>query len=255
MTSAAWRDAGDALDRARDVGRTVRVWLRDDDAVAVTPALERLARLCGGAGLPVLLAVIPAGVEPDLVPWVDAHPSVTPCQHGFAHANHAAPGERARELGGRLAAAVLDELARGRSRLKEMFGARLSDVLVPPWNRIDADLPPLLPGLGFTALSCFAPTPPASPIPRLDCDLDVIDWRHGRVGRPLDDLARRIADIVGRQDRLGLLTHHLAHDEAAWEAVEEMLGGLALHPAVAMAAAALYPGDSETAACPPSGQP
>lgn len=234
----AWRPAHDALDRARDAGRRVDVWLRDDDCVAVTPALDRLASLCGGAGLPILLAVIPEPAEDALASWIAAHPEVTPCQHGFRHANHAPPGERARELGGRPVPAILDDLARGRAKLGTLFGDALSDILVPPWNRIDAELIPHLGDAGYAALSCFAPTPTASPILRLDSDLDIVDWRGGRVGRPLDDLARKIAGIVERGDRLGILTHHLAHDDAAWNALEAMLGGLAGHPAVRFTAAA-----------------
>lgn len=227
-----WKPARDALDRAHAEGRTVEVWLRDDDCVAVTPALERLAALCGAAALPVLLAVIPAEAAPDLVPWIAGHPAITPCQHGYAHADHAPPGERARELGGRPVGTVLAELARGRARLRGLFGPALSDILVPPWNRLDADLVPHLPAAGYAALSAFGPTPADSPIPRLDADLDIIDWRRGRIGRPPDELARKLAAIVARQDRLGLLTHHLAHDAAAWAGLEALLENLAGHPAV-----------------------
>lgn len=227
-----WHPARDALDRASAADRRIDVWLRDDDCIAVTPALERLVGLCGAVGLPILLAVIPKPADDALAPWIATRPGVTPCQHGFAHANHAPQGERARELGGRPAATVLGELAQGRTKLQSVFGDALSDVLVPPWNRVDADVIPCLPGLGFSALSCFAPTPETSPLPRLDSDLDIIDWRGGRVGRSLDDLARKIAAIVDRQDRLGILTHHLAHDAAAWATLGEMLTCLAGHPAV-----------------------
>ena len=195
---SAWPGVKAELDRAFDTGRTVRIWLRDDDCVAVTPALERLASLCCGVGLPILLAVIPEPAEPDLAGWIGAHPAVTPCQHGFAHRNHAAPGERARELGGlRPAEAVLDELARGRAMLQALFGDRLSDILVPPWNRIDAALVPRLPGLGFSALSTFGPPEPDG-MRRLNSDLDIIDWRNGRVGRSVEDLARKLAGLLAR---------------------------------------------------------
>jgi len=240
VTEAAWAPAGNALDRAAAGGRAVRFWLRDDDCVAVTPALDRLTALCTAAGMPILLAVIPEPAEPGLADWVAAHPAVTPCQHGFAHRNHAAPCERARELGGtRPVESALDELARGRAKLQAMFGPRLSDILVPPWNRIDGEIVRLLPGLGFTVLSTCGPTPERNAgIRRLDSDLDIIDWRHGRAGRPLDDLSRKLAGLVARQDVIGILTHHLAHDATAWAALEEMLGRLRDHPAVQFTEAA-----------------
>ncbi len=238
--SNGWDATRDALDRARHEGRTVRVWLRDDDCVAVTPALDRLTALCSAAGMPILLAVIPQPAEPGLAEWIAAHPAVTPCQHGFAHRNHAAPDARARELGGtRPVECGLDELTRGRAKLRAMFGPRLSDILVPPWNRIDADIVAHLPRLGFTALSTFGPTAEQDAgIRCLDSDLDIIDWRNGRIGRPLDDLSRKLAGLVDRQNAVGILTHHLAHDATAWAALEEMLGRLHAHPAVQFTKAA-----------------
>ena len=223
----------EALDRVADRGGTIRVWLRDDDCVSPTRALDRLSVLCDGVGLPVLLAVIPEPSEATLAGWVSDHPGFVPCQHGFAHANHARPAERSIELGGtRSLAETLDELALGRDRLQALFGERLSDILVPPWNRIDPPLLPYLRGLGFSALSTIAPSRPGSPIRRCDCDLDIVDWRHGGVGRPLADLARLAAKIVAGQQTLGLLTHHLAHDGGAWAALGVLVERFATHPAV-----------------------
>ena len=183
--NAAWQAVETELDRARDVGRTVRVWLRDDDAVTVTSGLEELRELCSAFALPVLLAVIPAGVAADLGTWIAHTPSFTPCQHGFSHANHAATGQRACELGGgRPLRVILDDLMRGRRILQATFAGRLSNILVPPWNRIDPAVPALLPDLGFEALSTFGPPPAETQsIVRLNADLDIIDWRQGRVGR------------------------------------------------------------------------
>ena len=234
----SWAAVTAALDRAQDAGQPIRVWLRDDDAVSVTPALARLRELCTAYELPVLLAVIPAGADDALGHWVAETPAVHPCQHGYAHTNHAAAGRRACELGGdRPAATVMADLAAGRRRLQALFGARLSDILVPPWNRIDPGLIPHLPGLGFSALSVFGP-PPDEPdgIARLNADLDIIDWRNGRVGRTEDDLAGKLAALIAAHRPLsrpiGLLTHHLAHDAQAWRGLEVMVSMLSLHPAV-----------------------
>ena len=59
--------------------------------------------------------------------------------------------------------------------------------LVPPWNRIAADLVPSLPGAGFTGLSTFGPRRAAEAAPglrRVNTHLDLVVWRDG--GRPLD---------------------------------------------------------------------
>ena len=237
MTSA-YEPLRAALDRAGGAGRTIRIWLRDDDCVAPTPALERLAGLCDAVSLPVLLAVIPESAQSGLGAWIAAHPGFAPCQHGFAHADHAPAGARPIELGGaRPTAEILDELARGRSKLQAVFGAALSDILVPPWNRIDPALVPHLAALGFSALSTIAPSSRSSAIPRLDCDLDIMDWRHGRVGRALADVARAAATVIDRKNSLGLLTHHLAHDEGGWAVLGELIEGFATHPVARFAGA------------------
>jgi hypothetical protein len=232
-----WIAVEEQLDRARDAGRSLRFWLRDDDAVTVTPALERLRDLCVDLGMPVLLAVIPAGAQPALASWIEANPSFTPCQHGYAHSNYAAAGARACELGGeRPSWVVLEELRRGRARLQTLFGARLSDILVPPWNRIDPALPPLLPGLGFEALSTFGPPPePLDRLRHLNCDLDIIDWRNGRIGRSAEDICGKLAGLIAQSRDsarpIGILTHHLAHDAQAWTVLETVLQRLETHPA------------------------
>lgn len=239
MSEAAWAGLEAALAGAAARGVRLRVWLRDDDAVEVTPALERLAAVTEESRMPVLLAVIPAGATAALADWVAAHGPITACQHGLAHANHAGPGERACELGGdRSDAAVLADLATGRARFKRLFGLTASDILVPPWNRIRDSLVPELPGLGYAALSTFAAaTPPASAaLPRLDSDLDIMDWRNGRRGRSDDDLCARLVRLVasatGTGRAIGVLTHHLAHDEAAWSFLHRVLRTMRQHRGV-----------------------
>jgi hypothetical protein len=245
MSDQTWARLGAALaEAAGRQGAPVRVWLRDDDAVDTTPALDRLAALCGAAGLPVLLAVIPVGATDALATWLLDHPFVTPCQHGFAHANHAAPGERACELGGRRSdETVMAELHRGRALLIDRLGPALSGLLVPPWNRIRDSLLPGLARAGYTALSTFAgaTTPAPAPLPRLDCDLDIIDWRHGRRGRSVEDLCTRLLPLIARAGAsgqpIGLLTHHLQHDEAAWLFLRAFLQATRDDPSVVFTAA------------------
>lgn len=244
MSEAAWARLGEAL----DAGPPVRVWLRDDDAVDATPALDRLAGLCADAALPLLLAVIPAGATPALGAWAARHPLVAPCQHGIAHRNHASPGARACELGGeRSDAAVLAELATAAAAMDRLFGPEgWRRILVPPWNRIRDSLVPHLPAAEYRGLSTFrsggGPAQPSGQEPkRIDCDLDIIDWRNGRRGRSAEDLCARLAGLLPSArtgDRaLGLLTHHLAHDAACWEFLARLLPMLARHPGVRFTAA------------------
>ena len=140
-------------------------------------------------------------------------------------------------------AAVLAELARGQARMTTLFGAARSAVLVPPWNRIAPALVPALSGLGFNGLSTLGPRPSAEPAPGLrqvNCHLDIMRWKPSRgfLGQEaaLDVLAghlrARREGAADRSEPTGLLTHHLAHDEACWGFLDDLLGRLVGHAAV-----------------------
>ena len=225
------------LDRCAGAGHRVAFWLRDDDAVTSTPALDRLLSLTGQWNVPVVLAVIPKPAEPALAGRI-AGASVRIALHGFAHRNHAGPGEKKQELGShRPTATVLDEVARGRDRLEALFAGQSISMLVPPWNRISADLVAHLPGLGLRWLSTFGPEPPSMPaadLMRIDCQLDIMDWRTRR-SHPADVLTTRLVELVRQRRRtpgpIGILTHHLVHDEAAWTFLADLFRLIADHEA------------------------
>ena len=217
------------LDAWQAAGKRARLWLRDDDAVEPTPALERWISLCRAHHAPLLLAVIPAGAGEALAARLASEPLIHPCQHGYAHQNHALPGERAQELGlQRGMAAALDELQRGRAKLLDLFGKTLRPVLVPPWNRIAPELVPELPGLGFEALSCFGWKDIGSGIRQIHSHVDLIDWKATRRCRDHAWLARETAEALrlsrGSDQRpVGILAHHLVHDAEAWKFLEMLL--------------------------------
>ncbi len=219
------------------------LWWRDDDATQPTPALARLGAAARRHGAPLALAVIPAHMSDALIPAVD-DPVVSILQHGFAHQNHAAAGERAVECGGdRPATAVLDELAAGHTRLAAAFGPRFSPVMVPPWNRIAPEIVTALPDHGFVGVSVFGPrstNPAGAGSVAVNAHLDLLSWKGGARFAGRDKLLRlcaeRLADRrCGRIDPdepFGLLTHHLDHDAETWAFLDEILGLLAAHPAV-----------------------
>ncbi|MFW6076481.1 MAG: polysaccharide deacetylase family protein [Hyphomicrobiales bacterium] len=223
------------LDRCAEAGQRITFWLRDDDAVAVTPALERLLALAGDWDVPVVMAVIPMPAEPALAVHLGELAHVRVALHGFAHRNHAPPEDKKQELGPhRPAATVLDELRRGRDRLNELFSHQSVPMLVPPWNRIAADLVPHLPGLGLHTLSTFGEVPTKLParLLQVNCQLDIMDW-HKRRGHPADVLAGRLATVVrSGTDPIGILTHHLDHDEGAWGFLTQLFRLTARHDAV-----------------------
>jgi hypothetical protein len=241
MSDASLGELVAELDRWSEVDRPIRLWLRDDDAVAPSPALDHLAGLSERFALPVLLAVIPMLAEPALAAALRAAPSLLPCQHGCRHQNHAAMGMKKSEFGaGRPRAEAAADIAAGWQRLGDLLGASMLPVFVPPWNRIDPALARALPELGFAGLSCFRGFGLGGDGPALvNSDIDVMDWHGGRIGRSLQALALEIRDQLAARrqqpegaDTLGLLLHHRDHDETAWAAVQTLLATLTAHPVV-----------------------
>lgn len=223
------------LDRWQAAGRAADFWLRDDDAVGPTPALDRLLSLSAGQGVPVTLAVIPEPTGEALVRRLQAEPLADVAVHGWAHVNHAPPSEKKQELGGhRPASVVLGQLRQGFAKLQGLHGARFVPLLVPPWNRIDRALLPELGGIGFQALSVFGKEKDG-PVACLNTHVDLIDWHGTRGGRSAEALVREIVARLQAMEAgggvMGFLTHHLVHDEAAWEFCAALFSATAKHPA------------------------
>lgn len=242
MSTDPWRVLRTELDLWAQSGRTVRLWLRDDDAVAPSPALQRLADLSERFALPVLLGIIPMLAEPTLPAALRNRPSLLPCQHGCWHRNHAQPGGKKSEFGRERPFAVIEaEIASSRARLDDLFGPSLLPVFVPPWNRIDPGLEARLPELGFSGLSCFRgfePSMEGGPVV-VNTVVDIMDWQGGRIGRTAEALAMEAGAFL-LQSRLrnetdavlGLLLHHRDHDHGAWSALDAMLNLFCNHAAV-----------------------
>jgi peptidoglycan/xylan/chitin deacetylase (PgdA/CDA1 family) len=216
-----------ALDAAAEAGRPVRFWLRDDDAEVPSQPLGMLLDLCRGR-VPLTLSVIPAGTGAALGEALAVEAGVSVAVHGWAHTNHAYPHEKARELGRhRPPEVVAGEVERGLARLTGLFPARIVPVLVPPWNRIAPDVVAAL--RGFRALSMFRSERPAA-LPMVNAQVDIIDWRGHRGGQDAGVLERRILARAYRRRPVGVLTHHLVHDAAAWRFLERLFDVTCGHP-------------------------
>lgn len=241
MTGTIWTALDAELDRWHAAGRGVHLWLRDDDAIAPSHALDRLEALAERFRLPVLLAVIPLLAEEALAPRLAGSSWLRPCQHGARHRNHEPAGTKSSEFGAaRDEAAVRHHIVAGRDRLRALLGETLP-VFVPPWNRIAPDHAALLPDLGFAGLSCFRGSlaGEGTLLRQIDSDLDLIDWKGGRIGRPHDRLAEEAATLLARkceswpgESHFGLLLHHRDHDDTVWSFLDLFLARYGDHPAV-----------------------
>ena len=239
--SLVWGPLSRELARWAEAGRTASLWLRDDDAVAITPQLERLVQLCESYRVPALLGVIPTEAKEELAAYLSAKPLFEVAVHGFSHKNHAPAGTKKQEFPvQRNRDQIEKELTAGRLRLHALFGPRLAGIFVPPWNRIDADVAASLPRIGFRALSAFGRKslfPTHAPLIEINVDLDIIDWRGTRGGHDPASLAAQLAAQLAwarRNDRcaVGILTHHLVHDATAWRFLEELFARTVSHTSV-----------------------
>lgn len=236
---STWQDLSRELDAWGEAGRTATFWWRDDDATAVTPALEHLIALQHKHAAPLALAVIPARAQPALAERLAPESQIAIFQHGWAHENHAPVGAPKAELGpDRPVAYMLGELARGQLVLEKLFGA-LPDVLVPPHNRIAPALAAALPQAGYAGLSTYHPRKRRLPgLIEINTHIDIMDWTTRAflgTGPALElavaHLRARRAGTVDPDEPTGLLTHHLAHDEAAWAFADGFLTAVRGHSA------------------------
>jgi hypothetical protein len=223
------------LDRWQQAGKIARFWLRDDDAIEPTAPLERLLEVTGAFSVPLVLAVIPAYTSEPLARRLEREPSCSVTVHGWSHINYAGDGEKKQELGGhRPLLQMLDELGQGFEYLAELHRDRFVPVLVPPWNRIDAALVPHLSGLGFEALSVYGPEKPSA-LTVMNTHVDVMDWQGTRGGRDRMVLATetvaRLRHMFDHGGSMGLLTHHLVHDQAVWDFMTAFFKTTTRHPA------------------------
>ncbi len=244
---SAWQELDDELARWADLGRVATLWWRDDDAVDVAPGLDRLLALRARYDIGLGLAVIPERASSALAARLADDPGTVVLQHGYAHQNHAAAGEKKTELGPhRPATVVLGELGTGWMALERLFGSRALPVMVPPWNRIAPLLVPTLPEIGLRGLSTYGPRKRVEPVRGLrqvNTHLDPIDWHGSRgfVGEEaaITSLTRSLAirrqagleSAVG-EEPTGLLTHHLVQDEAVWAFIDRLIARLRAHSGV-----------------------
>lgn len=240
-----WADLDRELGAWELAGRSATFWWRDDDAVTSTPALQRLVDLAAihNPPVPLALAAIPARADAALARALSATNHVVALQHGYAHANHAAPAGKKAEFGlGRDFAAAMQDLRAGSRRMRTLVGDRALPVLVPPWNRIDPALIGRLGELGIHGLSTYGPRAASETggVIVVNTHVDIINWREGRrflgtegcLQLAVGHLAARREGRVDADEPTGLLTHHLIHDEDAWSFLRAFLQRTSRHPAV-----------------------
>ncbi|AYG62912.1 polysaccharide deacetylase family protein [Rhizobium jaguaris] len=236
---AEWQPLRDDLQRWADAGRKAKLWFRDDDAIEPTAALNQLLALSDHYSIPMTLAVIPAHTGEPLATRLARQKDLTITVHGWTHRNYAPDETKKQELGAhRPKAIVLDELHKGFDKLKALYPEQFAPMLVPPWNRIDKALLPELAPFGYRAISTYGLAKPGQPITPINTHIDIMDWHGTHGGRPHGELVGYLVRELqnrfdGNDEPIGILTHHLVHDAAAWDFIATLFEETTVHPAVA----------------------
>jgi hypothetical protein len=242
-----WPDLMAEFDRWEEAGKVATLWWRDDDAVAPTARLGRLLSIA--SGVPVSLAVIPADAEQGLAQWLTHYlrsapkASVAVLQHGWRHLNHSGFGKKSEFTAERPTSEMASELAAGRARLSDLFGARAQPVLVPPWNRFDGSLLGLLARCGLTGISrarARSGSLRALGIIEVNIHVDLVAWKEGRgfigedaaLGGLVEHLRARRLRAACADEPTGILTHHLVQDQATDAFLDQLITVSVAHPAV-----------------------
>lgn len=227
------------LRRWRAAGVRARLWWRDDDAAAPAPELDQLMAIAAENDIPLTLAVIPTGDMAALARRLACAPRVRAAQHGVDHLNRREGREAGEFPHDWPVAEVATALRRGRSLMAGLPGALAA--YVPPWNDAHPHLAVALSAAGYAGWSANGTLAgdEGAGLRRIDVHLDLLRWRGGARfrgrGRFLGALAaelrrRRLAD---RWDApIGLLTHHLDHDAAAWAFLAQFLAWSRREPAL-----------------------
>ena len=196
------------------------LWWRDDDCRLPTWKLDRLLYL--SAGLPITLAVIPDGDLNALAARLEKVPGVSIAQHGVDHANKLPePGPRSEFPPDMAQDQVNASVVAGRARLT---AAGLAPRLfVPPWNEADHRLKKAILAAGYSTYSIGIYGQASPGLAHIGAQVDVLRWK----GEPRFRGQRRIFDALRTElehrrassrfdEPIGLLTHHLVHDESTW---------------------------------------
>ena len=257
--SSTWEALLSELDCWSETGKIATFWIRDDDACAVTPQLERLRELAVRHGVEIALAVIPGRLEIELVDYLrtEGSPFHAMC-HGWKHVDYGPEG-RPGEFG---PDRPLSELHADAKLAFNEFGTHFGSsgvVFVPPYGRITEELVGALPEIGYVGVSTgptnverrlarimsrlsWLPSIRLSngrSIPHFDVQIDPFDWARGTsrtaasVGEEIvGHLRLRRNGFVASGAPIGLLMHHLVHDATTWELCDGLLEALTEHSAV-----------------------
>lgn len=250
---SSWDGVRRELDLWGRQGNRPMFWVRDDDACEMSVPLATLQAFAAQYDIRIGLAIIPGNVRSSLLDFLAKHDQFVPMCHGWKHINYGSPG-RGGEFGRERSVSLLEADARlALKAFYSYFGNESNPVFVPPHGRIAPALIPRLRGLGFSALSVgpgilerralplvsripwtrLIRVPVGPTFPRINVHIDPIDWTRRTACDPKAVAARLVAHLRLRRHGLvdfmvpiGILMHHLDHDNQVWRLCHNLVAFL-----------------------------
>jgi predicted glycosyltransferase len=224
------------LDQLQGEGRSVRIFLRDDDVDVDEASLRRLLEVSAERGVPVNLEIIPGRLTAEAISLLKTHKRAHPAlvglnQHGWLHLNHEVQGKKCEFGPGRSFEQQLADITQGRRLLETTFGEWFFPAFTPPWNRCTDVTRAALSQSGFAALSQDCQPPLNGHEYRdIPVTLDIFRWRGQTCLKPPDEIVDELLSQLGTQDPIGLMLHHKVMDERAFSLLDQLLAELTTYP-------------------------
>jgi hypothetical protein len=116
-------------------------------------------------------------------------------------------------------------------RIKSLFGSAADTIFTPPWNRCTQDTVNHLNALGFDVLSRDLSGTPVQHGELREIAVGV-DWSRywKKDNSGPSDIARRIADLAGSEEAVGIMLHHAEMDTTQRMHIQDLLRLLRSHP-------------------------
>ena len=230
LSSALERRLTNTLTRIAAEGKTVDIFLRDDDVDKAEDSLRRLFDTVFAYGVPINLEVIPANLTDECILLLKVFKGfdrelIEVHQHGWRHVNHEATGRKCEFGPSRRYAEQRHNILAGQRLLKTTFGKRFFPSFTPPWNRCNGTTFQVIDELGFQVLSKDRGDCPTTGyrFREISTTIDIFHWKGGATLKPADTILTALIEQLDNVDPIGLLLHHKVMDEKAFSLVDDLI--------------------------------
>jgi len=222
-----------ALKRHLEAKKTIRIFLRDDDADEDLESLRQLFDVCLASSVPLNLEIIPEALTEAGIRLLDNHKHLHPKlfelnQHGYSHQNHEKEGRKCEFGSSRNFEQQLEDISRGKALLEKTFKDKFYPVYTPPWNRCTEDTLKVLDRLGFKVFSKDKGKTKATGygFREISTTLDLYRWKGNPRMKAPEEIVEQLLIQMKEEAPIGLLLHHKVMGEAEFRFLDHLLGTL-----------------------------